>query len=363
MGDCMRVLQVITGLGSGGAESFLMSMYRNMDHQKVQFDFLVRSRENFYKEELERSGSKVYYTTPFPPHYLKNLFEVSKILRENNYSVVHVHANALLYMTALEEAKRLGIPCRIMHSHSSSTCSKKYLPIHFFNKKRIEKLATHKFACSELAGKWMFNGGFQVINNAIDLERFRYSEESRNCVRNELGISANTFVMGHVGRFWQVKNHSFLLDIFAEIVKTKPASMLVLVGTGDLVEAVQQKASSLGIEDKVLLLGERKDVNKILSALDAFVFPSLCEGLPIAAIEAQANGLFFVCSENVTGEVIIADNAYRLPLEKGPEYWAKYILSADLSRYDNTKAIQAAGYDIRVEANKLQEFYLSQVKA
>lgn len=358
----VRVLHVLTGLSSGGAESFIMNMYRNMDRKKVQFDFLLRSTENVYEEELRKMGSRVYVTAAFPKHFIQNALQTSRFFREHRYDIIHVHANALLYMFALNCARRNGVKCRIIHSHNSAMAHMRLLPIHNANKKRIHKLATDFFACSESAGKWMFDGDFTVVHNAIDLDTFAYDAQKREKLRTELGIGEQNLVLGHIGRFAAQKNHSFLIDIFAEVVKAMPESKLVLLGDGELREAAEDKVRKLNLSDRVLFLGTRKDVAELVNVFDLFVFPSLYEGLAIVALEAQANGLPVVCSEQLADQTLFGTTRHKLSLNENAVAWAKYILSVDSTRQDLRSTLAEAGYDIRKEAQKLQNFYLSKVE-
>lgn len=355
----VRVLHVLTGLSAGGAESFIMNMYRNIDRSKVQFDFLLRSEDNLYKDELEKMGSRVYVTASFPRHFLKNAVQTSAFFKEHHYDIIHVHANALLYTYVLCCAKRYGVKCRIIHSHNTAMAHMQLLPIHEWNKKRIGTLATDCFACSEDAGKWMFNRDFTVINNAIDLEKFAFDPEKRAEVRASLGIKEEDLVIGHVGRFVEQKNHAFLIEVFAQIEKCRKNIKLLLVGDGILRNSIENQVKSLNLENKVIFLGTRNDTAEVINAFDLFVFPSLFEGLAIVAIEAQANGLKAVCSDCVPEEVLFTGNTNRLSLEVGPEDWAEHILNMDASRLDLTDQLRNAGYDIRQEAKKLQDFYLS----
>ena len=354
----VRILHVITGMGSGGAEMFLMNMYRNMDHDRVVFDFVLQSDENIYRDELLSYGSKIYRIEPYFKHYFKNHAQLKEILR-SGYSIVHVHGNALLYITPLLYAKRMGIPCRIMHSHNTSMYYKWALPYHVLNKHRLRHAASHRFACSDAAGKWMFFDDFTVIENAIDLDAFSFREESRIRVREELGIPQNAFVIGQVGRLTAVKNQQFSMKVFSEVHLSRPDSRLLFIGTGSMEKEMKEIASSMGIGEKVLFLGARKDVSRLQNAMDLFIFPSLYEGLGIVAIEAQANGLPVYCSNAIPDEALIGENIHRLSLEAGVDAWAKEILQADLNRRDNQDRLREAGYDIRYEAKKLQEFYLS----
>ena len=358
----VRVLHVLTGLSSGGAESFIMNMYRNIDRNKVQFDFLLRSNENIFKDELEKMGSRVFTTASFPRHFIQNALQTSRFFKEHHYDIIHVHANALLYTYALSCAKKNGVKCRIIHSHNSAMAHMQLLPIHNANKRRIHKLATDFFACSDAAGKWMFNGAYTLVHNAIDLSAFAYSAKNRAQIREKLGIKDDELVIGHVGRFTEQKNHDFLIEAFNEIVKSGRNAKLLLVGDGPLKQAMEKKTDELKLADRVVFLGARKDVAEMMSAFDIFVFPSNYEGLGIVVIEAQANGITTICSDAVPDQAIVGNSVIRLPLTINAKAWAESIANADIRRVQLTENLQAAGYDIRVEAKKLQEFYLSKVK-
>ena len=355
----VRILHVIAGMGSGGAESFIMNMYRHMDHSKVQFDFLLRSSENVYEDELKNGGSRIFYTSSFPRHAWKNYQEVRRILKQNDYQIVHVHQNALLYMTAIKLAKKAGVPCRVMHSHSSSMAFKKLLPIHRYYKKRIRKIATQCFACSEQAGKWMFGEQcpYSVIHNAIDIEKFSYDQNAREQIRKSFHIPIDAFVVGHVGRFWKTKNHTFLLHAFSKVLKEKPNAYLFLIGEGGLEENIKDLACELGIEKHVVFAGVRRDVNKAMSAFDVFALPSLYEGLSVVAIEAQANGLPLICSEATPTSVLFSNDSIQVPLSAGIDAWSERLLAAEGHRCDVSEMLRKAGYDIHEEALKLQDFY------
>lgn len=286
MSNPIRVLHIITGMGYGGAEAFIMNMYRNIDRKKVQFDFLLRSNQMIYGDELEKMGSNVYYTASIPKHFVKNYFQTVRFFKEHKYSIIHVHANALLYTSALKIAKRAGVKCRVMHSHNASLFYSKTKPIHMHNKKRIERLATHYFACSDSAGKWMFNGDYSIIRNGIDTKRFAYNEDSRRRIRRELNIPDDAFVLGHTGHLTYVKNQMFAIDVLSEIHKAGKKAYLVLVGEGDAENELKQFANQKAVNDYVVFTGGRTDIPDLLSAFDLFVFPSIYEGLGISVLEA-----------------------------------------------------------------------------
>ena len=200
------------------------------------------------------------------------------------------------------------------------------------------------------------------MHNAIDLSDFAYSAQKRAQIREKLGIKDGELVIGHVGRFTEQKNHTFLIDIFNEMLKTGCNAKLVLIGDGPLKQAMEKKADELRLAGRVLFLGPRKDVATIMNAFDIFVFPSIYEGLPIVMMEAQANGLSIICADTISDQTFFHDSAIQLPLGLNTKSWAEYIVNADFRRKQLTDSLQAAGYDIRVEARKLQEFYLSKVK-
>lgn len=358
MDNRVRVLHVITGMGSGGAEMFLMNMYRNMDHDKIVFDFLLQSDENLYKDELESFGSRIYQIPPYFRHPIQNYAALKRILKKE-YSIIHIHGNALMYIEPILCAEKIGIPCRIMHSHSTSLFYKWARPYHELNKRRIAKHATHRFACSEEAGAWMFGSDFTVIRNAIDLDCFAFQNELRAKYRRELGIADDDYVIGQIGRLREVKNQSFTLDVFQQILARRDYCRLLFIGEGADEASLRSKARLLGMEGRVSFLGVRTDVSNLFNAFDIMAFPSLYEGLGIVMIEAQANGLPVICSTNVPETCVYAPNVRRLPLELGAAAWADAILTADVHRVDCHRKLAEAGFDIRTEAEKLQDFYLN----
>lgn len=357
-----RVLHVLAGLGSGGAESVIMNWYRNIDRSKVQFDFLIRSEENIYSDEISRLGGHVYVMPEFPKHYIANYIETDKFFKNNavNYDAVHVHANALLYVNIFNIAKKYGIKKLVIHSHNSSTVSKLFMPIHLFNRLRIKRLANVYFACSDEAGKWAFGSNYKIINNGIDVERFKFLEVERKRIREELGIDKNTFVLCNVGRFVEVKNQEYTLKVFQEYNKINPNSELILVGTGPLFDKCKMLSTEMNLDKKIHFLGVRKDIPDILSASDLFVFPSVYEGLPLALVEAQANGLYCLASNLISDEVGLTDSIKFLSIYDGPDKWCEKIKSNSTDyRCNAYKTLQGDQYDIKNIANEMQEFYLS----
>lgn len=360
-----RILHIIAGLGSGGAETIVMNYYRFIDKEKIQFDFLVRnSFQHHYDNEVINNGGCIFYTSPFPKHAIKNYFEVNKILKEHKeYSIIHVHANSLIYIIPLILAKKHGISCRIIHSHSTHTQGKFLNIIHRVNRLFIGRFSNYMLACSRDAGKWMFtNKKFVTFHNGIDISEFIYSTEIRKKTRKAFGMG-DKFVIGHVGRFSEVKNHKFILDVFNCILKKHSNSILILVGEGELFERIKQKAINLGIEKHIIFTGVRNDVNKIMQAMDVFLFPSYYEGLPLTLVEAQASGLPCIVSDTITDEVNLTDNIEYIDLKNPASVWADHIFKfINFNRKDTSEQIRAAGYDIEKEAKKLEAFYQEAIK-
>ena len=355
----MRVLQIVTYMGRGGLETMIMNYFRNIDRTKIQFDFLVhRDFKADYDEEIENLGGKIYrmpVLNPFSKGYFKALDD---FFAKHNYDVVHSHLDCMSAYP-LKIAKKHGVKIRIAHAHSKSQDKDLKYPVKLFSKRLIPKYATHLFACGKEAGDWMFGGSsFRILNNAIDVQKYVFDPEVRNSVKDELGLH-NEFVIGHIGRFNPPKNHTFLIDIFNEILQRNTHCKLLLVGSGNGETAIKDKVNQLGISDKVLFLGTRSDVDRILQAMDVFVFPSLYEGLPLSIIEAQAAGLPCVASTEVPIECKKTDLVTNVSLNKDAGYWAEIILDKVSQKRKNTyDEIKSSGYDVVENVRFLEELYL-----
>lgn len=360
MSDPIRILHVLDGLGSGGAEAIVMNWYRNIDREKVQFDFLVRSSYNIYSNEISEMGGRVFVTPSYPRHYFSNKRATSRFLKEHakDYAGIHVHGNALLYVNVFKIAKKNDIKFRIFHSHSTST-NFKYRWLHIFNRFRIKKMATDLFACSHAAGEWAFNSKDCVlIKNGIETTRFVYNEAKREATRKKLGISDN-IVYGHVGRFVPVKNHNFLIDVFEKISQKEEKARLLLVGEGSLCESIKKKALEKGLSEKIIFAGRQDDVPSYMNAMDVFMLPSYYEGLGIVAIEAQSCGLPCLLSDTITREVKVTDLVDFLPLSDMDCWVAKCIEAKNVKRRNMQQEMKLSGYDVESSVRFLEEYYCS----
>ncbi len=333
-----RLLCIVGSMNAGGAETFLMKIYRQLDKTKFQMDFAVAiQEEGFYDKEILEMGGKIYHITPKSQGFMKNFNSIKSIVKDNKYGYVLRTSQHSLSALELLAAKMGGAKVRVYRSSNSNTVSgsRKQMLLHKLCKFMPRTFANVRIAPSTEAAEFMFGkgciqiGSASLLHNAVDTAIYKYDERVRNAVRKELGLE-DAFVVGHVGRFNQQKNHMFLLDVFNSILKDKPNSMLVLVGVGELVEDVELKIEEFGIINNVLFLGLRNDVPRILNAFDVFVFPSLYEGMPNTVIEAQATGLPCLISQNITNEANITGLVRHLTLNN-PSVWAENAL--EISTY------------------------------
>ena len=361
MGE-VRILQVVTHMERGGLESMIMNYYRHIDREKVQFDFLVHRQERAaFDDEIESLGGRIYRLPRLVPWSKNYLAALNRFFDEHSeHKIVHVHQDCLSSVI-LKIAAQHNVPVRVAHSHSANQDKNLKYPIKLWYKRGIPKYATDLFACGKGAGDWMFGGAsYQIINNAIDVVACAYNPTKRQEMRRQLGLE-NGFTIGHVGRFNQPKNHPFLIDIFAALLKKEPNAVLLLAGGGEDMPKIQAKVQALGVAEHVRFLGVRSDVADLMQSMDVFVLPSLYEGLPVTMVEAQAAGLPCIISDKVPPECILTEGLVDvLPLSAEPEIWAAKILEKkNLPRTDRRNEIAAHGFDITTEAVKLQEFYIN----
>lgn len=370
----VRVLQVLGGTGLGGAESRVMDSYRHLDRSRIQFDFCVHSQEEgFFDKEIESLGGHVYRVPRFRVvNWLayrkawKEFFRVHSTQGHPYYVAVHGHmtSTASIYLPI---AKAAGVPLTIAHARSAGVDPGLKGVMTRFLRRNLGKKADVCLTCSRLAGEAVFGekmveaGRVTTVPNAIDAEEFAFSEKKRNQKRAELGIGPQEFVIGHVGRFGHMKNHAFLLDVFAEIHRKMPDSRLLLVGEGGLMDSVREKAASLGLSDRVIFTGNQAQVADFYMAMDFFVFPSIFEGLPGSVIEAQAAGLRCLVSDSVTDEVLITPLAQARSLSEGAAVWAQAVLERrDYERKQMEQAIKDAGFDVSDQVKFLEKLYLQE---
>lgn len=363
----MKVLHIVSNISiRSGVMSMLMNYYRKIDKSKVQFEFLYfDEKEGTYENEIYFLGGRTIKIER-PSQYFKYRKSINSFFKENyeKYHIIHIHE---IYMSSfLIGCKKMsGAKKIVVHAHATKFSD------HKLNNLRNRLLAIpnkflpdYYFACSKEAGIYCFGKKFKkngiIIKNAINLKKFYPSEEDRSIIRKKLGIDKK-FVIGHVGNFTPPKNHKFLIKIFKEILEKKENSILVLIGDGYLKPEIERKVKRMGIENSVLFLGTRKDVNKIIKAFDCFLFPSLYEGLGIVLVEAQATNIPCVFSDVVpTDANILTENNRTISLEEKETIWAKEVLELNKKNYCNvSKIITEAGYNIESESKKIEEIYYS----
>ncbi len=346
-----------------------MNVYNNIDREKVQFDFVVTPEEkkDLY-EQVEQMGGRIFVC---PKYTGKNHFAYCRwwndfFAEHPEYHVIHGHvrSTASIY---LKIAKKYGL-VTIAHSHSTSNGSGISAIVKNIMQLPIRHTADYLFACSDKAGKWLYGEkatkqpNYRMIPNGVDLKRFAFHEEKRQQMRQELGISEDTFVLGHIGRMTVPKNHQFLVKLFAEYRKKNPDSKLLLVGDGELFETVQQQCTQLGIREAVIMVGSKTNTEDYYQAMDIFVFPSLWEGLPVSVVEAQANGLQCVLSDVITHDVDLTDQVKYLALNNQMGWIDAVARGRRKSRVAITSEnmLNLQPFDAAVVARNLQKFYLEQ---
>ena len=362
----IRVLQIMGIVENGGVEAVIMNYYRHIDKSKVQFDFVMHNGSNAnYIEEAKSMGANVYEVTPYTKNIIKFTYEIYKVIKEGNYKIVHSNMNSLSGFS-LFAAYLAGAKVRILHNHTTdSEAEGLRTKLKRLLRPFAKMFANQYWACSKLAGEWMYGkeavkkNKVTVINNAIDLDKFAFNQDKREELRKKLCLEEQ-FVVGHVGRFMEPKNHEFLVDVFVEVAKQKDNAVLVLIGNGPLLDEIQNKVNKLHLTDRVRFLGVRNDVADLYNVMDVFILPSLYEGLPVVGVEVQANGLPFLCSENVTKEIVFSKVVKQLSLKIGVKQWAKNIVQMKNDvRFDTSSEVGSAGFDICVESKKMNKMFLS----
>ena len=360
----IKVLYIVPSLKlCNGVASYAMNYYRNINNENIQIDFIETANvKSEYFDEIEKRGGKVF---SFPRMGIRNAFKVIKQIKDfynnniNQYQIVHCNVvNSGVFF--LYYAKKYNIKYRILHSHSNKY-SDKFLKnirntvLAYFAK----KYANIYCACSKLAGTYMFqNNNYKIVNNAIDIEKFKYNAQIRKEIRRIEGIQNDEYLIGNVGRLSSEKNQIFLIKLFKEYLNINPKSKLLLIGTGNLEEKIKNEVEKNGLKDKVILKKDITNVNEYLQAVDVFVLPSIYEGLPVVGIEAQTAGLPCLFSNNITKEIKLTDTCEFLELNDKKQW----IQALEKYKYTNRKIdkseiIKQRGYEIKNESLILEKYY------
>lgn len=350
-----------------GIETMLMNYYRNIDRERLQFDFLVnKPKKGDYDDEIRKMGGNIYLSPGLNPmHYNAYMRFVSETVNaDSRIKIVHAH-NEAMGLYALNGAKKAGIKVRIAHAHNTKIVFDYKWPLKMFCKAFLPLSATDLWACGNEAGQYFFGKADwekrgMVMHNAVDTGKFAFSEKKRAEARKKYGLTGKT-VIGHVGRFNVQKNHTRLIEIFSCFSKSNPDAVLFLAGEGELLEKMKDKARELKIADRVIFAGLVQNTDEIYQTMDLFILPSLFEGLPVVAIEAQASGLACIFSDGVTEEAIFSDNAIRVALKATDDVWCEKMnmaLNRKVDRAGGMAIVKNAGYDIFSEAKRIENLYL-----
>ena len=355
-----RILCLVSMMDTGGAETFLMKLYRAVDRTKFQFDFCVNvDRECYYDEEIVSLGGMIYHIPSKTKNPIEFKRQLSGIVKQNRYEyVLRITSNSIGFWD-LKIAKTAGARiCVARSSNSSDGGGILALVLNILGRKAFGRYVDIRIAPSKMAAQYTFGRKNVALNrvyylhNGINLEQYKYSESARRRIRTTLGIKDDEILIGHVGRFSEQKNHEFLLDVFYRAYLVDRRYKLVLVGDGALRGAIEKKVKQLDIAKCVMFLGVRKDIPDLLSAMDLFVFPSFYEGMPNTVIEAQATGLPCIISNTITSEVAITNCVTFLELDE-IEKWVEAITSYEQTDREKTGSdLQKSHYDIRDVANE-----------
>lgn len=328
-----RILHYIGSLESGGSQAMLMNIYRNIDRNKIQFDFIVdRKNDNFYENQIKCLGGKIYFFDEYFKGY--NYFNYTKQWREffdnhSEYNLIHCHVRSVASIV-LKIAKKKGLKT-ICHAHGMSNGSglksigKKIL------QHNIPKYSDFMLACSQDAADWLYGRKEShskkciIINNGIDIDKFQFDENERNIIRNTYNISNDDFLIGHIGRFVPIKNHKFIISIADDLIKKNKKIKFMLCGDGPIKSEIMNDVKCLKLENNIFFVEPTDEINKYYNAFDMFILPSYYEGLGIVLIEAQYNGLTCLTSVNIPDEAIISDSFYKKELIYSE--WENFILN------------------------------------
>lgn len=357
-----RVLQSLGSLNMGGAETMIVNTLASIDRERVTFDFVIPgAEEGLLEPRVKQLGANVYHIPKRSESFLGFHRAFYRVVRTGGYQTVHLHTqNAFFTALQVMLARRAGAKRIIVHSHNTMDWRKGMsLRLHTMCRKWLYRHADVRLTCGLEAAKWLFGTteSVEVLPLPICCDQFLFNEAKREVLRTASGLNGKTVYL-HVGRFMDVKNHAFLIQVFEEIHRRKPESVLLLVGDGSLRTDIERQVQDAGLADCVFFLGNITDVADKMIAADVMIFPSKYEGLPTVLLEAQAAGLDAFVSDTITGEIALTKRIHLLALSAGAPAWAEAILSAKCTQNraaDN--AVIRQKYDISEVAQRLTQIY------
>lgn len=356
----IKVLTIVTGnFGIGGITNTIMNYYRLLKKDEIKMDFVVQNNlPSNLENELISNNSKIYILKNRGRNIGKYIMELEKIIKNGNYQIVHAHGNSSTLCIEMYAAYKAGCKIRIAHSHNT-TCTHK-----IFNKLLrpfLYKYCNYRFACGELAGKWLFqNRNFFIIPNGNDTKKFAFDIQKRDKMRKKYGLE-NKRVFGHVGRFNEQKNQEFIINIFYQYLQKNKNTKLILIGSGMNYEKIKNLVEELKIEEYVIFTGEISNVEDWLNACDLMLLPSKYEGFPVVLVEWQICGLPCIVSDRVSMETKLTNLVEFVELEK-PFKWIELMSDTDISNREKRSKIaiqdiKKQGFDITENTRLLEERY------
>lgn len=359
----MNILYYGLSSNQGGIETYLYKIARNINRDKFKIFYMDETGGNAcFRKELEDLGADFFDITPRRISICKNKRDLETLFTHNHFDVLHFNCNSLSYIAPILIAKKHGVKI-VLHSRNSRAnfFSSILHRINFFRINYWMKNDIYKVAVSDIAGQWMFGkeGKYEVINNGVEIERFKYNEMIRLKKRKELNLETSN-IYGNVGAFLEAKNHVFILKIFKEILKKDTKAVLLLIGDGPLKAEMESLAINLGIANKVKFLGIRKDIPELMMAMDCLIFPSLYEGFPNVILEAETTGLPIVMSHIITDEVVVLDSCKKLNINCTIEEWTDMCVkfaTTKTNRQNSANNIEEAGFSVKSEIIKIEKIY------
>lgn len=364
----IKIIHFTIANTGGGITKFVLRLWKYIDKERFQFDFVTMNSHLDFAEELEKEGCKIYYLSVYAEQDKERFAKEVKEILSKGYDVVHLHTTWWRGFILEDIAREMQVPKVIVHAHNADVHVKDpqmleaARKLHNEQKRYLtEDIATDFYACSSKAAEWLYGDyiseeKIKIVPNAIELNQFVYDDSIRQEYRRKFEVE-NSYVIGHVGRFSHEKNHIFLIDIFTEVTKVNVDAKLLLIGVGELENDVRELVEKKGLTERVIFAGKREDVNCIMQAMDLLVLPSLFEGLGVVLIEAQAAGLKCLASTEVPEDVELTENIRRIPLDKAK--WVEEIVNA--YPYERTnkqlKKIRNAGYDIMSMVRNMEQDY------
>lgn len=362
-----RIAVIMGKMHSGGKKNLVMEYYRNIDRSQIQFDFICDSDSNAIpKDEIEQLGGRVFEVAPYS-NIIQNMKDMDLIFKKENYKIVHAY-NGTMNLFPMFAAYKNRIPVRISESISMAHEADKKTIIKNILKPFSKMFATHFMANGEACGRYQFGkklfdeGKVAVFKTVIDTEKNQFDLEVRKNTRQNLGIEDDILLFGHIGRLTEQKNTLFLIDIFYEILKIEPKAKLLIIGDGNLRSEMLKRIEEYRIKDSILYLGRREDIQQFYNAMDAFLLPSLYEGLPVVGVEAQDCGLPVFFSTEIPKESSVCDDlGFFISLKRSAKQWAEYVVlrtkKAKINRRGRKSVLLKRGFDSKTESVKLAKYY------